>query len=298
MQITNIYREVPPTLWGAHRWRLIITRHLCATWNFEGLFYKVPPIPGYKRYAGIVNNMSRARSWVFTLNNYTDADITRINSVECNYLVYGKEVGESGTPHLQGYISFANPKRFNGVKKLLQAHIAVALGNADHNYKYCTKDGDFFEKGTRPKAGKRKDLEELYENAKEGQTDIDIGESNPSAYMKYYKAVDRVRLNYARQRRKIEAMEIIGVSGDREKILDYLHETYPDFYEITDINWFDGYQGQKVIYSPTPIHSRLLSKYGCQLPIKGGHTWKEWDTVFVPSICYPPGVLTKDMHFE
>jgi len=89
---------------------------------------------------------SRSRSWVWTLNNYTDDEEHQLqmfihdNSV--SYIVYGREVGESGTPHLQGFIQFKTRKTFQVVRAVLPrrvAHIAVA----EHPYKaqeYCKKD--------------------------------------------------------------------------------------------------------------------------------------------------------------
>jgi hypothetical protein len=55
-----------------------------------------------------VHQESKYKYWCFTLNNYTDEDIFEINSLiefnsNMNYLCYGKEIGESGTIHLQGY---------------------------------------------------------------------------------------------------------------------------------------------------------------------------------------------------
>lgn len=49
----------------------------------------------------------RSYAWCFTLNNYTDEEIRRLESLECERLVVGKEVAPTtGTPHLQGYIRF------------------------------------------------------------------------------------------------------------------------------------------------------------------------------------------------
>lgn len=106
--------------------------------------------------------MSRAKHWCFTLNNYTVADIDRItqNVSEFDYVIYGKEVGDSGTPHLQGFVSFPRRVRLNHcVEKVGQAHFTVAR-NVDHSIQYCKKDGDFVEIGVRPTGqGTRSDLE-------------------------------------------------------------------------------------------------------------------------------------------
>lgn len=65
--------------------------------------------------------------------------------------IVGKEVGESGTPHLQGYAMFANPVRFSHLKSSWpRAHLERAKGNAKQNYVYCSKDGDFESHGFTP----------------------------------------------------------------------------------------------------------------------------------------------------
>jgi hypothetical protein len=96
--------------------------------------------------------MSKARSFVFTINNYTEDDVVACDTVVCKYICYGQEVGECGTPHLQGYISFATPRTLSSVsKKLKRAHLDVARGTVEDNVKYCSKEQHgFVERGVRP----------------------------------------------------------------------------------------------------------------------------------------------------
>jgi len=109
-----------------------------------------------------LTDMSRAKHWCFTLNNYSQENVDRIidNSSFFDYIIFGKEVGDSGTPHLQGFVSFPNRvRRSVCVEKIGQAHFTVAR-NVDNSIQYCKKDGDFVELGTRPSApGTRNDLE-------------------------------------------------------------------------------------------------------------------------------------------
>ena len=70
------------------------------------------------------------------------------------YLIYGREVGDEGTPHLQGYVQLKKITRLTGMKKLHPtAHWEVAKGTEEQNRTYCSKEGDFQEFGTprRPK---------------------------------------------------------------------------------------------------------------------------------------------------
>ena len=88
------------------------------------------------------------RRMCFTLNNYTDEEIQRIHeyrNTDKFLICYGLEVGEQGTPHVQGYAEFKNPKKFNTVKNLFpRAHIERAKGSRKQNIEYCSKDGEFF----------------------------------------------------------------------------------------------------------------------------------------------------------
>ena len=73
----------------------------------------------------------KARNWVFTLNNYEDKDIERLANPyeQVKYIAYGKEIGESGTPHLQGYIILWEPQRLSFFKKQIpRAHMEVMRG--------------------------------------------------------------------------------------------------------------------------------------------------------------------------
>lgn len=91
----------------------------------------------------------RARRWCFTLNNFTDDELSHIRGLEpssqLRFLICGRERGQSGTPHLQGYIELKSPTRLNAVKSLLgsdRLHLEQARGTADDNVKYCSKDND------------------------------------------------------------------------------------------------------------------------------------------------------------
>lgn len=113
---------------------------------------------------------AQARRFCFTLNNYTPEDVAHIESLYLNadnhitYLVIGREVGDSGTPHLQGFVCFSRRKTFNVVKALIneRIHIEGARGTSDQAATYCKKDGAYTEFGTVPISGKTNYLEDFF----------------------------------------------------------------------------------------------------------------------------------------
>ena len=93
----------------------------------------------------------RGNRWCFTLNNYSAEEITWIDSAECKYIIYGKEVGKSGTPHLQGYLELEKPKELSSVKKMIgnRAHLELARGTSKQASDYCRKEGVVTEREAR-----------------------------------------------------------------------------------------------------------------------------------------------------
>lgn len=85
---------------------------------------------------------SAAKNWCFTLNNYSDQDITDLKTkFGSNEFLFGEEVGENGTPHLQGFVCFdkkARPLEGTFSKKI---HWEKMKGTKKDNIKYCSKDG-------------------------------------------------------------------------------------------------------------------------------------------------------------
>lgn len=99
------------------------------------------------------NTLPRARRWCFTLNNYIEEDLSQLSQEFNNSLfIIGKEVGENGTKHLQGYVEFKNQTRFSTLKKICErAHWETAKGNREANVTYCSKDANFITNITVPK---------------------------------------------------------------------------------------------------------------------------------------------------
>lgn len=89
--------------------------------------------------------ISCAKNWCFTLNNYTEAELSSISSIVpeiCTLAIVAKEVGESGTPHLQGFCAFkikCRPMSHDFPKRM---HWEKCKGSAAQNEAYCSKDGD------------------------------------------------------------------------------------------------------------------------------------------------------------
>ena len=131
----------------------------------------------------------QSTSWVFTLNNYTSDETNYIESLypsKISYLLYGRECGEEGTPHLQGYLNLPKKLRLGGLKKLIpRAHFEVAKGSPEQNYTYCTKEGDFVELGKPTVQGKRNDLEAAKEAIRSGATMKELREHHSDVVAKY-----------------------------------------------------------------------------------------------------------------
>jgi len=134
--------------------------------------------------------MSSSKNWCFTLNNYAEADVTRLSSLgnTVDYIIFGKETGDSGTPHLQGFVVFRSRKRLSAAIAVLgQCHCSIAR-KISNSIEYCKKEGDFTTFGSEPvqTPGQRNDLESFKEAVKSGTTNLkDLRELHSEVMAKY-----------------------------------------------------------------------------------------------------------------
>lgn len=131
---------------------------------------------------------SRAKNWAFTLNNYNDEDVARLSvaHAEIAYLVFGREVGASGTPHLQGFVQFKRKLSLAAAKRIISDRACLSVARNIHAAaEYCKKeDANFVEIGELGGgAGRRNDLEEFKDAVKGGMLTLnEIREAHSDVY--------------------------------------------------------------------------------------------------------------------
>lgn len=193
----------------------------------------------------------RSRGWCFTLNNYVDEDIEQVNQVECQYIIYGKEVGNQGTPHLQGYIHFSSDKTLRMVKLLLgpRYHLEARLGTIKEAIEYCKKDGDFVERGKILARGTPSDKElqwkEIISMAETGRIG-ELKETYPRHYLQYFKTLMSIRAYKSKPLDgELQHEWWYGPTGTGKSRKAW--EDFPDHYSKPLNKWWDGYHGQDVV---------------------------------------------------
>ena len=208
----------------------------------------------------------KTRGFAWTLNNYTDEEELQIQELDCKYLIYGYEEGDEGTPHLQGYIHFPSPRGWKGVKKMFpdRVHIEHAKGSAWQNYKYCTKDGEGFEKGERPRQGKRSDLSNFVEAVKESRpTEKELLEDHTTVVCRYPRFVDRVITAYHKPQRltSLESEWFVGPPGTGKSYT--AREENPEHYLKNTNKWWCGYNYEPavIIEEIGPSHASWIGAF-------------------------------------
>lgn len=135
------------------------------------------------------------RNVCFTINNYSDADVGSLRMLSSmkgvSYIIFGKEVGELGTPHLQGYVEFTHSKPISFLHKHIpRGHYEERRGTPQQASEYCKKDSQFEEYGTISAQGTRNDLNQLCDDIQQGHTLTMVMNQYPTMYMKYPKAIE------------------------------------------------------------------------------------------------------------
>lgn len=225
--------------------------------------------------------MSRSRNFCFTQNNYPDTSL--VDNVQCRYLAYSREIGASGTPHLQGYVSFANGKTLRAVIGLMPGcHIEVMQGSLVQNETYCSKSSDLVERGEKPLSKEQIGAteKERWENARVNAKAGKLDEIDADIYLRLYSTLKIIRNDHVVKPppTDVKCYWIYGPTGTGKS--HCVETAYPDCYKksMDDMKWFDGYTDQAVVYLEDidkyqvrwgGMLKRLADRWPMQASIKG-----------------------------
>lgn len=229
------------------------------------------------------DDVKRWRNFCFTVNNYSDDSLDALKeSDKVSYLVVGKEVGESGTPHLQGYCELKSQLVFKTLKKLLpSAHLEHRFGTALQASQYCKKDGDFEEIGEISKQGARTDIYAATRAIAEGVPMRQVAAENPCTYVKFHRGLEAFRriINETPRNCVPKVVVLYGPSGTGKSKRAREFAVDPWIWTPLKGLWFDGYYGQKTVIfeeyrGQFPLANLLvlLDRYSVDVQVKGGST--------------------------
>lgn len=226
----------------------------------------------------------RARGWCFTINNYNAATERHLQGLKCRYLVFGREVGESGTPHLQGYVYFKDQRSLSAAKVAIggTGHLSIRKGTHKQAADYCKKDGDFFEKGELPC-----DLDEIQRRGGDANAakwkaivehsrmgDIDWVEQHHPKELALYKP--RLESLYAPTTSPLDGELLhewwVGPTGSGKS--KALWDLYPDHFAKSINKWWDGYRHERIVaieeWSPdNQVTANALKRWADRYPFTG-----------------------------
>jgi len=226
--------------------------------------------------------MAQSKRFCFTWNNYDDATMALLESFaaeHCPYLVYGKEVGDSGTPHLQGFFTLKVKKRLAALKKLLGSapHFEAAKGTSTQASDYCKKDGDFVEFGSPPTPGQRTDLTAATDMIKAGKSIQEIAEACPAVFVKFGRGLRDLKLTLEKSydHSDVRGIWYVGAPGTGKS--RKARADNPSAYLKGQNKWWDGYNGEPTVIlddldtNVLGHHLKIWSdRYSCTGETKGG----------------------------
>jgi len=257
--------------------------------------------PYKKKYDEINPNN---RTWVFTYNNYDEAVIDNIKAWKVNRMIVSKEVGESGTPHLQGAVTFCTVTSLKTAKVLLpKAHWEVAIVN-EGCFNYCAKEGsDVIINIDNTHQGRRSDLECAVEALKKGGIKELVKEC-PEVFVKYHTGFEKLAgyINKPNKREKPIVYWYYGKTGTGKTAK--VHELEKELWTSNDtLKWFNGYDNEEAVllddfrgsHCTFDYLLRLLDGYNMKVEIKGGFVNWNPKRIYVTSCKHPRDVYSDDV---
>lgn len=205
-------------------------------------------------------DVSQTKYWVFTINNYDkipnfETPETSISSTKYDYLIYQPEIGEKGTPHLQGYVCMKKKTKLTTMKKLIPtAHWEARKGTHEEAKAYCKKEESrdanfnrFYEYGNDSEIaktkGQRTDLTGLKTLIDNGGSIIDCFDQHFGSTMRYHKGLELyLSLKNPIRHEMPEVYVFWGLTGTgKSKAAFEMTNPNETYYKMPDNKWWDGY---------------------------------------------------------
>lgn len=256
------------------------------------------------------------RSWCFTINNPIDDQLpgTWDNIKFCKWQ---KEVGASGTPHLQGVVLFDKPIRLAGFFHRLSLHMTYAAlkkmcptahwepkkGTWPQAIAYCSKEetrvAGPWTIGDTPQPGARTDLAGMRGLAESRKRLRDMDNEELAQVNRNNKVFFALRAQFppSENAAKREVVLYVGKPGigkttQARSGLDLGVDLW--MLPVGKDVWFDGYDGHETVLMDDFVGQfalsqllRLLHSYVEQVPVKGGFTWWNPKKIIITSNMHP-----------
>lgn len=232
-----------------------------------------------------------AKSWIYTVNNYTEEDIKLVQSLtDVTRHRCCKEVGEGGTPHLQGAITFWRAYRRVQLSKLVP-RASWRVAKAVDAVNYCIK-GEIIIDLTKKDPRKRVS-EEIADDIRAGKKVKEILKDHLAYAVIHARAISSLMTILKPDPPSWRDVTVLWIAGPTGTGKTKLAMAGPSVYRLThqDRVWFDGYDGQErlvidelsVPYIPFNWLLQLLDGYPITLPIKGGFADAYFNEVYITS---------------
>jgi len=273
--------------------------------------------------SGDENPSYQGRVFVFTVNNpehckpFADFGKVMDRTIAANnglngltYMIWCHEIGEAGTPHLQGYMQLKKKMKIqslkNKVKPKIKAWVQQAVKPASFNIDYISHTGAHADKPGLmggpwtfgnvediTTAGRRTDIEALVTSIKSGKNLKQLCSDHTGTMLKYFGNAQKISQLLSTQKRawRTELYIYTGRAGAGKSYQAhaegraYLRELGldEDVYDMPVPNktqpvWFQGYEGQAVViiddfYGSIDINmmKNLCDENPMLVPVKNGH---------------------------